>query len=109
MSCGVSHRHSSDLALLCLWCRLAVAALIVSLAWEILYANGAALKNKKQKKTQKNKTNTYFGVPVGLAVKDSALSLMWLRSLFCLGSIPGPGIYICYGHTNLHAKITTYF
>ena len=35
-----------DLALLWLWCRLAVVALIRPLAWEPPYAMGAALKIK---------------------------------------------------------------
>ena len=35
-----------DPALLWLWCRLATAALIPPLAWELPYATGAALKNK---------------------------------------------------------------
>ena len=40
MSCGVGHRHSSDPVLLWLW--LAAAAMIGLLAWESLYAVGAA-------------------------------------------------------------------
>ena len=47
MSCGVGHRHGSDLALLWLWRRLAAVAPIRSLAWEHPYAAGAALKSKK--------------------------------------------------------------
>ena len=35
-----------DPALLWLWCRLAAAALIGPLAWELPYAEGAALKIK---------------------------------------------------------------
>ena len=54
MSCGVGHRHSSAPALLWLWCRLAVTALIwiPPLAWEPPYAAGVALKqtNKQTKK-----------------------------------------------------------
>ena len=53
MSCGVGHRHGSDLVLLWLWRRLATIALIGPLAWEPPYAAGVALKNKtKQKKKQ---------------------------------------------------------
>ena len=48
MSCGVGGRCSSDLALLCLWCRLAAIAPIQPLAWEPPYAMGVALKNKQQ-------------------------------------------------------------
>ena len=47
MSCGVSRRCSSDLALLWLWCRLAAIALIPPLAWEPPYALGASLKRQK--------------------------------------------------------------
>ena len=47
---GVGHRHGSDPALPWLWCRLTVAALIQPLAWELLYATGAALKKKQKKK-----------------------------------------------------------
>jgi len=57
MSCGVDHRHSSDLALLWLWCRAAAAALIRPLAWEPPYAADAALKRTKDKRQKQNKTN----------------------------------------------------
>ena len=40
----LSHRHNSDPVLL--WCRLADAALIQPLAWELPYGAGAALKKK---------------------------------------------------------------
>ena len=39
-SCGVGQRCGSDLALLWLWCRLAAAAPIKPLAWELPYAVG---------------------------------------------------------------------
>ena len=39
-----------DLTLLWLWHRLAAAALIQPLAWELPYAIGAALRKKKKKK-----------------------------------------------------------
>ena len=57
MSCGVGHRHSSDLALLLawLWCRSAAVAPIGPLAWELPYAAGAALKRKKRKEKKKKK------------------------------------------------------
>ena len=48
MSCAVGHRCGSDPALLWLWCRLAAAALIGPLAWELPYATGAALKKNKK-------------------------------------------------------------
>ena len=50
MSGGVVPRHSSDLALLWLWRRLAATAPIRPLAWEPLYAAGAVLKKKKDRK-----------------------------------------------------------
>ena len=37
MSCGVGHRCTLDPELLWLWCRLAAAALIRLLAWELTY------------------------------------------------------------------------
>ena len=45
MSYGVGCRRGSDLALLWLWCRPAVAP-IRPLAWEPLHAPGVALKSK---------------------------------------------------------------
>ena len=50
MSCGEGPRCGSNLSLLWLWRRLAVAAPIRLLAWELLYAMGAALKRQKKKK-----------------------------------------------------------
>ena len=44
-------------ALLWLWYRPAVAALIQPLAWELTYATGVALKRQKQNKTKQNQTN----------------------------------------------------
>ena len=55
MSCGIGHRHGSDLVLLWLWCRL--VALIRPLAWEPPYAWGAALKSKKTNKINNKKIN----------------------------------------------------
>ena len=46
VSCSVSHRDDSDPALLWVWRRLAAAALIDSLAWELPFAVGAVLKRK---------------------------------------------------------------
>ena len=48
----------SDLALLWLWCRLAAAAPILPLAWELPYAAGTAMKRKKkQTNKQANQKN----------------------------------------------------
>ena len=48
MSCGVAHRHGLDPVLLRLWRNQAVAVLIRPLAWELPYAVGVALKEKKE-------------------------------------------------------------
>ena len=45
MRCDAGRRHGSDLALLWLWCRPAVAAPIQPLAWEPPYAVNVALKS----------------------------------------------------------------
>ena len=42
MSCGVGCRHGSDPVLLWLWRRLAAAALIQLLAWELPYGVGVS-------------------------------------------------------------------
>ena len=52
MGSGVGHRCGLDPELLWLWCRLAAAALIRPLAWEIPYAASVALKRQKQKQTK---------------------------------------------------------
>ena len=57
---GVGHRRGSDLALLWLWHRPAATALIGPLAWEPLYALGAALKRQKRK--EKKEKNIAFGM-----------------------------------------------
>ena len=65
MSCGVGHRHSSNLALLWLWRRLAAIALIQPLAWEPPYAVSTALKRQKKKKRVGEETlliNTYKAI-----------------------------------------------
>ena len=48
LSSGVGHRHGLDLTWLWLWlwCRLAAAAQIQPVAWELQCATSAALKNK---------------------------------------------------------------
>ena len=51
MGCGIGCRLDLDPALLWLWCRPAVVALIRPLAWELPYATGVALKIKIKKKT----------------------------------------------------------
>lgn len=55
MTCGVGHRHGSDLVLVWLWYRPAAIAPIGPLAWDPLYAAGAALKSKKKKERKRKK------------------------------------------------------
>ena len=55
-SFGVVPRCTLDLVLLWQWCRLAAVAPIRSLAWELPYTVGAALKNK-QTNWKKNLTS----------------------------------------------------
>ena len=52
MRCGVLRRHGLDPKLLWLWCRPSAAALIQSLAWELPYAKGLALKKKRKKRLE---------------------------------------------------------
>ena len=49
MSFSAGRRHGLDPELLWLWLRLAAVALTLSLAWGLLNAAGAALKNAKIK------------------------------------------------------------
>ena len=58
VSRGVGRRHSSDPALLWLWCRLAATVPIRPLAWEPPYAADAAIKR------QTNKKPVFLGVDV---------------------------------------------
>ena len=63
MSCGVGHRHGSDLALLWLWRRPVAIAPIRLLAQEPTYATGVALTRQKTKKNNNN------NLPLGVAIK----------------------------------------
>ena len=58
MSCGVALRCGSDPMLLWLRNRLAATVLIRPLAWELIYAVGAALKRQKGKKKKKKKIHS---------------------------------------------------
>ena len=64
VSCGVGCRHSLDLTLLWLWRRPVATAPIQALAWELLYAIGAALKRPKKKKiiseSENNSANNLY-------------------------------------------------
>ena len=61
MSCDVGCRHSSDLTLLWLWRRLAAAAPIQPLTWELPCTTSAAPKSKNEKNKQTNKLE-YYGI-----------------------------------------------
>ena len=63
MSYDVDHRHGSDPMLLWLWGRLAAAALIQPLTWELPYATSVPplpkkTRRKEKEKKRKRKTNT---------------------------------------------------
>ena len=53
MSCGVGHRQGLDPTLLWLWHRPVATAPIKPLAWEPLYASGAAQEEAKSQKAKK--------------------------------------------------------
>ena len=55
VSCGVGCRRGSDPALLWLWRRPVATPPIQPLAWEPLYAAGAAQKGQKTKKKRERK------------------------------------------------------
>ena len=57
MSCGVGHRHGSDLAWLWLWLWPAAVTPGRPLDWELPYAASAALKSQKKKKKKKKRQN----------------------------------------------------
>ena len=62
MSCGVGHRRGSDLVFPWLWCRLAAAAPVQPLVWELPFATGAALKRlKKENKREERRTQRDAG------------------------------------------------
>ena len=63
MSCGVGLGHSSDLALLWLWCRPVARAPIRPLTGEPPYVTGAALKRQKDKKEREREENADCWVP----------------------------------------------
>ena len=80
-----------DLVLLWLWHRLAAAALIQSLAWDFVQAEGKAVKGKKKKKKKKEcdvelqyqKCNEFWSCHVGSVVMNPT------RNHENVGSIPG--------------------
>ena len=87
MSYSVGHRHSSDPALLWLWCSLAATALIGPLAWGTPYATGTTLKRKINKQTNKQtkfksllvKFARIFSYNIELPEKESFVSACHFR------------------------------
>ena len=77
-------RLSSDPALLWLWCRLAAAAWIGPLAWELPYAAGMALKREKQKQKQTNKQTNKNSIKAGTESGEKMYQLLCLPSLHLL-------------------------
>ena len=79
MSCGVGRRRGLDPVLLWLWHRLVATAPIRPLAWEPLYAAGAALE-----KTKRQKKKGVIGVPIAAYQVKNSTSIHQDA-----GSIPG--------------------
>ena len=93
MSCGVSHRCSSDLALLWLWWRLLATTPIGPLAWEPTYAMGAALEKAKRQKN-KNKKNEELHLCHLLVVQQWTNRLTFLD----LSSLNFTNKYVQFGY-----------
>ena len=77
ISCGVGGRHSLDLALLCLWCRLAATTPIWALPWEFPYTVGSALKETPKKIVPPNNGSFYW-------ISCTLLSILFQDSLILL-------------------------
>ena len=60
MSCGVGHRHGSDLAMVWLSCKPEATAPIQPLAWEPPYAPGATQEMAKRQKINKIKVSVNY-------------------------------------------------
>ena len=69
---------------------MAATALIQSLAWELPYARGVALKKKKF---------FFEKFPVAQWIKDPVLPLQWLRSPLWRRLNPWPGNCAYLGHS----------
>ena len=74
MSRGVGCRCGLDLVLLWLWCRPAAKTLIRTLAWELPYAAGLALKRKNKKTNQKPVCSLSHGVFTAAPVRKEPVS-----------------------------------
>ena len=90
MSCGVSQRRGSDLALLWLWRRLAAIAPIRPLAWEPPDATNAALKRQNN---NNNKKLCYsleaLDLTISLLFSGELIGLIYFKSLDLLFEFPG--------------------
>ena len=75
-----------DLALQWLWGRLAAAALIWSLAWELPYTVGVALKKRQTPKTQKSSLSSLF-LCLGTQTQMLSSLTLLLRSSHFLASV----------------------
>ena len=60
MNCGIGHRHSLDLVLLCLWCRSAVAALDSTPSLGTSMCHSCGPKKKKEKKKENKRGQNLF-------------------------------------------------
>ena len=85
----VGHRHSLDLASLWLWCRPAATAQIGSLAWELPYATGAALKKKSWSSccgaVEMNPTRNHEVAGLMTGLRTQHCHELWCRSQTRLG------------------------
>ena len=75
MSCGLGYRCGSDATWLWLWlwCRLAAAAPIQPLTWELLYASGVTLKKQKTGKKWIKKIWYMYAVEYYSAIKRNEI------------------------------------
>ena len=83
MGCGAGHRHSLDLALVCLWYWPAAVTLIRPLAWELTFAGWCGPKNKNKTKQTKKNQDQVFGaqliwLPCGLWFGGPILLFSWV-------------------------------
>ena len=77
MSCGVGHRRGSDPALLWLWCRPVATAPMGPLAWEPLYAMGAALEKAKDTHTKiSTSLEPLQWLPIAFRIKTETLNMV---------------------------------
>ena len=77
MSCGVGHRHRSDLALLWMWCRPQAEAPTRPVIWELPYAAGMALKGKKRKNLTGNVLIDWMGLFLQLFHSSVWIIVKW--------------------------------